>query len=52
MAKKQDSFYYENFSECAACACQAAHYLEDALKNFIPPGGSELAGAWPRREWA
>ena len=34
MAKKQDSFYYENFSQCVACACQAAHYLEDALKNF------------------
>ena len=34
MAKKQDSFYYENFSECAACACQAAHYLEDALKKM------------------
>ena len=28
MAKKQDSFYYENFSQCVACACQAAHYLE------------------------
>ena len=36
MAKKQDSFYYENFSQCVACACQAAHYLEDALKNFQP----------------
>lgn len=36
MSKKQDSFYYENFSACAACACQAAHYLEEALKNFDP----------------
>ena len=36
MAKKQDSFYYENFSACAGYACQAAHYLEDALKNFDP----------------
>ncbi len=36
MSKKQDSFYYENFSECVACACQAAHYLEDTLKNFDP----------------
>ena len=42
MAKKQDSFYYENFSECAACACQAAHYLEDALKNFKPEGLSSM----------
>lgn len=36
MSKKQDSFYYENFSECVACACQAAHYLEDTLKSFDP----------------
>ena len=36
MSKKQDSFYYENFSECVACACQAAHYLEDPLKSFDP----------------
>ena len=42
MAKKQDSFYYENFSECAACACQASHYLEDALKNFKPEGLSSM----------
>ena len=42
MAKKQDSFYYDNFSECAACACQAAHYLEDALKNFKPEGLSSM----------
>ena len=37
MAKKQDSFYYENFSECAACACQAAHYLEESfsLEEFF-----------------
>ena len=36
MSKKQDGFYYENFSECVACACQAAHYLEDTLKSFDP----------------
>lgn len=36
MSKKQDSFYYEKFSECVACACQAAHYLEDTLKSFDP----------------
>lgn len=36
MSKKQDSYYFENFSACVACACEAAHYLEDALKNFDP----------------
>ncbi len=36
MSKKQDSFYYENFSACAGYACQAAHYLEDVLKDFDP----------------
>ena len=33
---KQDNFYFDNFSACAGCACQAAQYLEDALKNFDP----------------
>ena len=36
MSKKQDSFYFENFCACAEYACQAAHCLEDALKNFDP----------------
>ena len=36
MSKKQDSFYYENFSACVGYACQAAHYLEDVLKDFDP----------------
>ncbi len=36
MGKKQDSFYFENFSACADYACQAARYLEDSLKNFAP----------------
>lgn len=36
MANKQDSFYYDNFSACVACACQAAHYLEETLKNYDP----------------
>ena len=36
MSKKQDAFYYDNFSACASYACDAAHYLEDALKNFEP----------------
>ena len=36
MSKKQDSFYFENFSACAAYACEAAKYLEAALRNFEP----------------
>ena len=36
MANKQESFYYDSFSACVACACQAAHYLEDTLKNYDP----------------
>ncbi len=34
MAKKQDAFYFENFSACVECACEAAHILEDTLKGF------------------
>lgn len=36
MSKKQDAFYFENFSACASYACEAAHYLEDVFKNFDP----------------
>ena len=36
MSKKQDAFYFENFSACASYACEAAHYLEEAFKNFDP----------------
>ncbi len=34
MAKKPDSFYFENFIACADYACKAAHLLEQTLKNF------------------
>ena len=36
MSKKQDAFYFDNFIACASCACEAAHYLEEAFKNFDP----------------
>lgn len=36
MAKKSDSFYFENFSSCADCACRAAGFLADLMRNFDP----------------
>ncbi len=52
MSKKQDSFYYENFSECVACACQAAHYLEDTLKSFDPQRLHDVLGGLHQVEHA
>ena len=34
MAKKNDQLFFENFVDCAACACRAATMLEDVLENF------------------
>ena len=34
MAKKQDSFYFENFIRCTEFSCQAAHLLERVLESF------------------
>ncbi len=34
MSKKQDAFYFENFTACADYACQAAHLLEQVMQNF------------------
>lgn len=34
MSKKQDAFYFENFIACADCSCQAAHLLEEIMRNF------------------
>lgn len=34
MSKKQDAFYFDNFTACADYACQAAHLLEKTLENF------------------
>ena len=36
MAKKPDSFYYDNFAACAEYACQAARLLHDVMADFDP----------------
>ena len=36
MAKKQDSFYFDNFVACAEDSCRAAQMLKEALENFRP----------------
>ena len=36
MAKKQDSFYFDNFVACAEDSCRAAQMLKDALEDFDP----------------
>lgn len=34
MAKKGDTFYYDNFKACAAVACEASRFLSGVLGNF------------------
>ena len=36
MAKKQDSFYFDNFVACAEDSCRAAQILKEALTDFHP----------------
>lgn len=36
MSKKQDSFYYNNFSECARLAQKAVYFLKEVLTDFHP----------------
>ena len=36
MAKKQDSFYFDNFVACAEESCRAAQMLKDSFENFDP----------------
>lgn len=36
MAKKADSFYFNNFIQCAECSCRAARFLSDTINNFNP----------------
>lgn len=36
MANKSDRFYFQNYIECADCACRAAKYLEQCLANYEP----------------
>lgn len=39
--KKQDTFYFETFTACAADACEAANMLKGVLENFKPDELSE-----------
>ncbi len=34
MSKKQDSFYFQNFIDCADYSCKAAHLLKDTMSHF------------------
>lgn len=36
MAKKPDSFYYDNFAACAELACKAARMLDHEIREFDP----------------
>lgn len=36
MAKKQDSFYFDNFVACAEDSCRAAQILKETFENFDP----------------
>ena len=45
MAKKQDSFYFDNFVACAEDSCRAAQMLKAALENFRPD--TQRAGTLP-----
>ena len=42
MAKKQDSYYFQNFIACADYSCRAAHLLRDAMCNFDESSLSEM----------
>lgn len=41
MSKKQDSFYFKNFVDCADCACRAAHLLDIIMSDFTPDNMQE-----------
>lgn len=36
MSKKQDSYYFQNFIDCAEYSCQAAYLLKDTMSHFDP----------------
>lgn len=36
MSKKQDTFYFDNFTACAEYSCQAISLLQKTLKEFQP----------------
>ena len=41
MAKKQDSFYFDNFIACAEDSCRAAEMLKGTLEDFRTEGLQE-----------
>ena len=41
MAKKQDSFYFDNFIACAEDSCKAAEMLKEALEKYEPDSGTD-----------
>lgn len=45
MAKKNDSFYWDNFSVCAHAACDAARLLDEIMRNFDPSKIEEAVNA-------
>lgn len=45
MAKKNDSFYWDNFSVCAKAACDAARLLDEIMRNFDPSKIEEAVNA-------
>lgn len=36
MARKNDAFYFDTFSECAELSCKAAQLLADVMRDFDP----------------
>ena len=52
MAKKPDSFYYDNFSACAEYACKAARLLDEVMRNYKPEKIGEAVSAMHEIEQA
>ncbi len=41
MSKKQDAYYFQNFIDCADCACKAANLLKEGVTHFNADSLSE-----------
>ncbi len=52
MAKKQDSYYFDNFSACAEYSLQAAELLGEIMKNFSVASLGEYADKMHKIEHA
>ena len=52
MAKKPDSFYFDNFAACAEYACQAARLLDEVMRDFDPSRIGESVEAMHKIETA